>query len=525
MDSGSIPFPEKFNLNEGVIMEIKFLDKECWYGGAVHMGNLMPMSEECDVYINLITGEGISDQFSPIFISNKGRYIISDKPFVVHFDKGNIKITDNDEIELGDGFKNLKGAYLAVAEKKFAKSSKTPNRLFFEAPQYNTWIELMYNQNQEQILEYARTLTQAGMPPGILMIDEGWAPDYGDYEFCARKFFDPKKMVDELHKMGFKVMLWVTPLISPDSDCFRELRQTNYLIKDIDGKIAVREWWNGFSAVLDLSNPEVCNWLDEKLHKLMNKYGIDGFKFDAGGAYLYKKDDRTYISQEQSEHTKSFARYGARYEFNELRCVWDCGGMPIVCRLQDKASSWTHKEGITMIIPNMMQQGILGYFYGCPDMIGGGEYGSFLADTYKFDEELYLRWLETSIFSPMLQFSVSPKRLLSEKSMQVVMKFLKLRNEYMGYIMELVEKTTVTKEPVMRFMEYEFPHQGFEKVTDQFMLGSKFLIAPVLEQGKTARVVHIPKGKWKGKNGEVIDGGCEREITAKIDELIILEKL
>ena len=77
----------------------------------------------------------------------------------------------------------------------------------------------------------------------------------------------------------------------------------------------------------------------------------------------------------------------------------------------------------------------------------------------------------------------------------------------------------------MRFMEYEFPHQGLEKVTDQFMLGSKFLVAPVLEQGKTARDVYIPEGKWKGKNGEVIDGGCICEMTAKIDELIILERL
>lgn len=506
-------------------MEIKFLDKECWYGGAVHKGIFMPLSEESDVSMNLITAEGISDQFSPIFVSDMGRYIISDKPFVVHFDKGIIKITENDKIELGEGFETLKSAYLAVSEKKFAKCDKIPNRLFFEAPQYNTWIELMYNQNQKQILEYAKTLKDAGLPAGVLMIDEGWAPDYGDYEFCARKFSDPKKMVDELHEMGFKVMLWVTPLISPDSDCFRDLRQTNYLIKDNNGKFAVREWWNGFSAVLDLSNPEACDWLDGKLHKLVDKYGIDGFKFDAGGSYLYRKDDRTYIKQEQSEHTKSFAQFGARYEFNELRCVWDCGGMPIVCRLQDKASSWTHKEGICMLIPNMLQQGILGYFYGCPDMIGGGEYGSFLTDTYKFDEELYLRWLAASIFSPMLQFSISPKRLLSEKSMQIVIEFMKLRSEYLGYIMELVEKTTTTKEPVMRFMEYEFPHQGFEKVTDQFMLGSKFLIAPVLEQGKTARCVHIPKGKWKCKNGEIIDGGCTCEMTAKINELIILERL
>ena len=139
-------------MNEGELVDIKFLEKECWYGGAVHKGYMMPLTEESDVEMNLITAEGISDQFSPIFISNKGRYIISDKPFVVHFDKGTIKINTDYDIELGEGYETLKGAYLEVSKKKFVKSENIPNKLFFEAPQYNTWIELMYNQNQKQIL-------------------------------------------------------------------------------------------------------------------------------------------------------------------------------------------------------------------------------------------------------------------------------------------------------------------------------------------------------------------------------------
>ena len=38
-------------------MVIKFLDQECWYGGAVHKGILMPLTEESDVSMNLITAE------------------------------------------------------------------------------------------------------------------------------------------------------------------------------------------------------------------------------------------------------------------------------------------------------------------------------------------------------------------------------------------------------------------------------------------------------------------------------------
>lgn len=41
----------------------------------------------------------------------------------------------------------------------------------------------MYNQNQRQILEYARSIVDNGMKPGILMVDEGWSEDYGVYDF------------------------------------------------------------------------------------------------------------------------------------------------------------------------------------------------------------------------------------------------------------------------------------------------------------------------------------------------------
>lgn len=35
-----------------------------------------------------------------------------------------------------------------------------------------------------------------------------------------------------------------------------------------------------------------------------------------------------------------------------------------------------------------------------------------------------------------------------------------------------------TGEPIIRHMEYAFPHQGFVDCRDQFMLGDKYLVAP-----------------------------------------------
>lgn len=499
-------------------MDIKLLENEYWYGGAAHFGHAMPYDKNSNVTINLITGEGILDQYSPLYFSTKGRYIHSSKPFVIEFRNGTIHITG--DAELSEGHGTLKGAQLAAAKKHFRLSGEIPDESFFTKPQYNTWIELMYNQNQKQILEYARSLKSSGMPSGILMIDEGWAPDYGVFDFCPRKFSDPGAMTDELHALGFKVMLWITPHISPDSDCFRELRNTDYLIKDKNGDFAVREWWNGYSCILDLSNPAACNWFRERLEKLMDTYGIDGFKFDAGGAYLYRSDDKTHVVQEACEHTKTFDSFGGSFKFNELRSVWDCGGLPVVCRLQDKAPQWDER-GLGAIIPNMLAQGLLGYFFGCPDMIGGGDYGGFTKEGFQTDEELYLRWLEASVLCPMMQFSISPKRILSPEAYNSVLKITEIHTELSDTIIKLAKNAAVTGEPIMRYMEYEFPGQGFEKVTDQFMLGDEILVAPVLRKGCTQRTVKLPSGCRIFRGEEELSGGKNIIINAAADELPI----
>ena len=67
----------------------------------------------------------------------------------------------------------------------------------------------MYNQNQEDILNYAHNIIENGFPKGILMIDDNWQRYYGNFEFKAEKFPDARAMTDELHRLGFKVMLWI----------------------------------------------------------------------------------------------------------------------------------------------------------------------------------------------------------------------------------------------------------------------------------------------------------------------------
>ena len=54
------------------------------------------------------------------------------------------------------------------------------------------------------------------------MIDDNWQRYYGNFEFKAEKFPDARAMTDELHRLGFKVMLLISPFVSADSPEFRD---------------------------------------------------------------------------------------------------------------------------------------------------------------------------------------------------------------------------------------------------------------------------------------------------------------
>lgn len=146
--------------------------------------------------------------------------------------------------------------------------------------------------------------------------------------------------------------------------------------------------------------------------------------------------------------------------------------MPIVQRLGDKSYSW---HSSSLIVPDMSAAGLLGYAYTCPDMIGGGEFKSFLnVGDKKLDEELIVRSCQIHALMPMMQFSVAPWRVLSKENMEICSRYARLHEQMGDYILECARNSAQTGEPIVRNMEYAYPHQGFEECKDQFMLGSRF---------------------------------------------------
>jgi len=500
---------------------------EAWFGAAVDEGVAMPF--ESGYQLNLY-GNIKGNQAAPLLLSTNGRFLWSYEPFQFSISGNQLVVHSIEKIAVVKSGNSLADAYQAASKQYFPPSGKLPDTLLLSRPQYNTWIELTYNQNQEDVLKYANAIVKNGLPPGVLMIDDNWAPYYGQWTFRKDRFPDAKKMIAELHAAGFKVMVWVCPFISPDTEEFRYLLQKKALLLENHGDTtltwqdakdpALIQWWNGYSAELDFTNPESVKWFSAQLQELQTEFGVDGFKLDAGDPEYYPANAVSYKKVTPNEQSELWGQFGLQFPLNEYRAMWKRGGEPLVERLRDKMHTW---EDLQKLIPNLTAAGLLGYPFACPDMIGGGEFQSFQGHD-QLDEDLVVRSAQVHALMPMMQFSAAPWRVLDSNHFVAVKKAIALRMQFTPYIMQLAHEAAQTGIPVARTMEYVFPHQGFARTKDQFMLGDKILVAPMIKKGEQ-RTIKFPKGRWRGEDGVIVKGPSTKSMTVPIDRLLWFEQV
>ena len=250
---------------------------ERWWAGITSESHRMPLGRSSPPFQIDLDGNTAGNQVQPLLVSSTGRYIWSEEPFQLDVRDGAIHVVSaTSDIQTGRPGPSLRDAASYASRALFPPSGKMPDPLLFTRPQFNTWIELTYNQNQHDVMAYARAIVANGFEPGVLMIDEGWFKAYGVWDFDRSRFPQPKQMLDELHALGFKVMLWVCPYIRPDGQAFAAMchdrSRVVWLRSAKDQSLpAIMQWWNGFSAVVDLTSDEGRDWLTAQLRRLVTR--------------------------------------------------------------------------------------------------------------------------------------------------------------------------------------------------------------------------------------------------------------
>ncbi|HXU80310.1 MAG TPA: glycoside hydrolase family 31 protein [Polyangia bacterium] len=379
----------------------------------------------------------------------------------------------------------------------------TPPDDYFRLPIYTTWVEHKVPTDQAKVLEFAFSIQANKLPCGVIEIDDKWEAKYGDMQFDETKFPTPKEMVDQIHRMGMKVTLWVHPFVNTDSATFAKLREDRRLLHDGAGNVGIINWWNGNAAIWDFSRPDAAREFRAKLDNLRKRYGIDGFKFDGADSEMVPQEARAADGKDPIEYCDNYNRETtAHYQWNETRVGIYSQKLGVVQRLIDKHSIWGPENGLAALIPEMIIVSLRGYPYAMPDMIGGNQY-----DSDRADKELLIRWAQASALMPLIQFSIGPWHFDAE-TVRLAREASQLHLRFAPLIIELARQAPKTGEPILRPLWYQAPKDPATfDVNDQFMIGDDLLVAPVLQKGATARDLYLPAGKWRDlKSGAVVEG-------------------
>lgn len=492
---------------------IRPLDGEYWWGAVLNKGANQPFtdfggSSSPQTPFDLCS-KGAGGATMPLLVSNKGRYVWSDRPFSFEVADGVLIIYSNTEkVEPVQAGETLKDAYMAACHDHFPFDGREPAEIMFTKPQFNNWIEsAVLGINQKNAEDYVDGVAASGFPCGVLEIDGGWQVYHGKRDFHPDSFPEPARLFDKIHSYGYNSMIWVSIFLSPDSRPeyvnYKPTAQ-NLLVRSKSNpkEAALVYWWNGISVCMDLTSDKIREKFTNELKAFADRFNIDGFKFDGGDPDHFRKN--AIFSEPwmvECDFTHAFNQVAESFPIHEFRAGFKTGGMPLVIRLNDIGHSWPQ---LRTVLPDMLVAGLIGSPYVLGDMIGGGLSSTFLPGS-TFSHKLFVRSCELQALTPMMQFSAAPWRVLTPEECEICRNFAQLHCTFADYIMEQVHHASETGEPIMRSMEYQYPGRGYEMVNQQFMLGDKYLVAPVVDEDDS-KTIYLPDGKWKDDLGKVHRG-------------------
>jgi hypothetical protein len=391
----------------------------------------------------------------------------------------------------------------ALAIGELGHPTSAPPADLIARPIWTTWARYKMAVTQADVLAFAEDIVAHDYPRSVMEIDDRWQSVYGECAWDRAKFPEPCAMIDRLHELGFKVTLWVPPFFDPRSTAFAEAAERGYLIRHPahDAPALVR-WWQGYGGLIDVSNPAALAWWRAQLGRLQDD-GVDGFKFDAGEGNFVPRSRLTAAPLLPHQYADRYVAWVAdNFAWTEVRCGWRSQRHGILFREWDKWSRWGIDNGLHSVLTQALALSMIGYPFILPDMIGGNAYGG-----EKPDAELLVRWTQLSALLPAMQFSIPPWTF-DDTTDAICRKYTLLHQELAPYIQSQIDETLHSGAPLVRPLFWHAPGDPAAlTIDDQFLLGERLLVAPVLRPGQRARDVYLPAGRWRDWwSGEVSAG-------------------
>lgn len=413
------------------------------------------------------------------------------------------------------------------------------------------WQSRLRYASQAEVLRVVREYKSRGLPLDVLVIDAGYWPEMGSYEFEPELWPDPQAMVAELESLGVRTMVSVWPTINRVSPAYAEMEDRGLLVRSERGNpthvvhLPDLRPKDGppLLTLYDPTNPQAREYYWQILRQGVYRQGVKLFWLDANEPELIPMD---YDSIRY--HLGSGPEVGMIYPLMHQRTLWDglrSAGETEVVTLSRSAWAGSQRYGAAVWsgdipstfdslrrqIPAGLNIGLSGIAWWTTD-IGGFLGGDVTDPAFR---ELIVRWFQYGVFCPLFRLhgfrAPIPENWMEggaenevwsfgEPAYEIISGLLHLRERLKPYLMAQMRLASECGLPVMRPLFVDFPADAAGwGLDDEFLFGPDLLVAPVSALGQRERAVYLPAGAgWVDAwSGERFAGGQTVQAAAPLE--------
>lgn len=346
---------------------------------------------------------------------------------------------------------------------------------------FGAWYSRYWPFTQAEEEGIVKRFQELDIPLDVLVSDVDWHL-YGwtGYDWNRDLFPDPAGFIDFLRQNQVKLTFNDHPgfLSNQDSHYQAYVNAANPELTGDGARVnqAVKAQSEAFFDVVQ----------HDLLDQGMGFTWIDGCAAGMDGLNCFLWTNRCYYLDTQQHTGKRgliFSRYGG---LGTHRYPLGFSG--------DTFSEWGVLE---YEVPFTAKAGNVGYAYWSHDI------GGFMGN--KIDTELYLRWVQFGVFSPVLRLhsnhGVREPWEYGSKALRITRDYFQWRHRLAPYLYSLAHEAFLTSKPLCRPMYLEYPTLSEAYANpQQYLLGANLLVAPITRpagaEGYATQTVWLPPGLW-----------------------------
>ena len=367
--------------------------------------------------------------------------------------------------------------------------------------------------SQNETVGVVKKYRDLGVPiDGIIQDWQYWGNNYlwNAMEFLNPEFYDPQKMVNDIHNLHAHMIISIWNSFGPQTKPYRELEKIGALMDFITWPESGSQKWppnldypSGV-RVYDAYNPKARDIYWKYLNLGIFSLGMDGWWIDSSEPdHLEFKpsdfDNKTYLGSFRSvRNAYPLMTVGGVYDHQRAvtsdKRVFILTRSAFAGQQRYGANTWSGDVVASWeALRNQISAGLNFSLCGIP--YWNSDIGGFFLWNFnnKLEDpeyrELYTRWLQFGAFCPMMRShgTDAPREIyqFGEKGDPIydaIEKFIYLRYLLIPYIYSASWNVTANQSSMMRALMMDFANDNKAlDINDEYLFGKSILVCPVTE--------------------------------------------